>query len=197
MTDTQRVTILVLPESSMMTLSSVLDPLRAANRFSWAPLFIWELCSPSGAAVTLSCGIKIEVDKAFTGEERGNVLFVIAGFNHLDYAPALVLRAINKAAANFATISAVEAGTWVLARAGVLRNQTVTTHWEDLENFAFAFPKLNVVNQRFVIDGKIWSSGGASPSLDMLLHYLRLNARQSLAIDVANAFIHNESPGNS
>lgn len=194
---TKQVTILLLPESSMMTLSSVLDPLRAANRLASAPLFKWRLLSPNGKAVQLTSGIEIAVSGRLTGDEAGEILFIVAGFNHGRHIRIQQLPNLRKAAGQFSTVCAIEAGTWVLARAGVIEQQTVTTHWEDLENLAFAYPLLNVVNERFTIDKHVWSSGGAAPTLDMVLHYLRITEKSSLAIDVANVFIYAEGLGKS
>jgi len=190
---TTHVCILILPESSMMSLSSLIDPLRAANRLADQRLFSWRLVSLSGKAIELTCGIKIAVDGALRADEAGDVLMLIAGFNQMQHAPQQSLARIRRASGNFKRLFAIEAGIWVLARAGVVDNHRVTTHWEDLENFAFAYPRLNVVGERFVIDRNIWTSGGASPSLDMLLHYLRSTQQQSLALDVANVFIYSES----
>ncbi len=174
----------------MMSLSSIIDPLRAANRLSSSVLFHWRLLSLDGNAIRLTCGIDIQVDGALTRNERGEVFIVLAGFNHQRHTPSSALTTLRQTARNFKTIFSVEAGTWVLARAAVIDTHRVTTHWEDIENFAFAYPNLHVVSERFVIDNHIWSSGGASPTLDMLLHYLHVSQRPSLALDVASVFIY-------
>jgi transcriptional regulator GlxA family with amidase domain len=186
-------TILVLPESSMMTLSSVIDPLRAANRLSRLPLYSWQLVSLNGEAVTLTCGIEIKVDGALSDKASGELLIVVAGFNYHRYASPKTLVTLRLAAKKFNKIFAIEAGTWVLARAGVITHHQVTTHWEDIENLANAFPSLDVGDERFIIDQNIWSSGGASPALDMMLHYLATTQNRSLALDVASVFIYDQS----
>jgi len=155
MTPTTQVCILILPGSSMMSLSSLIDPLRAANRLARQRLFSWRLVSLSGKAIELTCGIKIDVDGALQADEAGDVFMLIAGFNQDEHAPKQSLARIRKASSQFKSIFAIEAGTWVLARAGIVDNHRVTTHWEDLENFAFAFPRLNVVGERFVIDRNV------------------------------------------
>ena len=43
-----RVTLLVLPESSMMSLASVLDTMRAANRLAGRELFEWKIATLNG-----------------------------------------------------------------------------------------------------------------------------------------------------
>lgn len=190
---TTRVSILALSESSMMSLASIIDPLRAANRLSRQPVFKWRIISMSGQAIELTSGIKISADAGLSETERGDVLIVLSGFNHDRHLSKQNLAALRQAATHFKFVLGVEAGTWVLARAGVITSQRVTTHWEDLENLAFAYPSLEVVAERFVIDQRIWTSGGASPALDMMLHYLRTFQNESLAMDVASAFIYNQT----
>lgn len=180
-----------------MTLSSVIDPLRAANRLSSHPLFEWQLVSPTGDPVRLTCGIEIKVDQPLSGVERGNLLFIVAGFNNQHHFPRQSLPALKRIARRFDLLMGIEAGTWVMANAGIITNHHVTTHWEDLENFAFAFPALSVSSERYCIDRNVWTSGGASPALDMILHYLRTRHKQSLALDVASVFIYQESSASS
>ena len=188
-----KVTILVFSGSSMMTLSSVIDPLRAANRFSPTPLFSWDIVSLDGNPITLTCGVEIKVDGALAPLAMGALLVVVAGFDHAVYAPTRRLTGLHNLAPRFATICGVEAGTWVLARAGIITHHSVTTHWEDTENLSYAYPNLHVSNERYVIDQNIWTSGGASPAFDMMLHFIRMTAGRTLALDVASVFIYNES----
>ena len=193
MPQTSKVTILALPETSMMTLSSIIDPLRAANRLSRLPLFEWRITSLSGEAVQLTCGIEIKVDGKLSSNTKGDLFIVVAGFNERLHAVPNSFAILRKVAKQHHTIFGVEAGTWVLARANIIQSQQVTTHWEDLENLAFAFSNLDVLEQRYVIDQNIWTSGGASPNLDMMLHYLRTTQNRSLALDVASVFVYNET----
>ena len=177
----------------MMTVASIIDPLRAANRLSRKPIFSWRIISMDGQAIKLTSGIEIKVDAALTAEDYGDLLIVIGGFNYQQHVNKTNLLALRQSATHFKIVCGVEAGTWVMARAGIITAQRVTTHWEDLENLAFAYPSLEVVAERFVIDQHIWTSGGASPALDMMLHYLRSFHNESLALDVASVFIYNQS----
>ncbi len=122
---------------------------------------------------------------------------VIAGFDHQLNAPKNSLVKLRKVAPRFKTICGVEAGTWILARAGIITHHHVTTHWEDTEKLAEKYPSLDVRNERFVIDQNIWTSGGASPAFDMMLHYIRTTQNNSLAIDIASVFIYVESSSSS
>src|SRR3954454_20220220 len=46
--DTQRIGFFLVPNFSMMALSSASEPLRAANRMSGKPLYSWHLISADG-----------------------------------------------------------------------------------------------------------------------------------------------------
>ena len=76
--------------------------------------------------------------------------------------------------------------------AGLLNGRRATTHWEDLEEFAARFPEIDVRADRYVIDGARFTTGGASPALDMMLHLIRARHGHALALDVASLFIYDE-----
>ena len=62
------VTLLVLPESSLLSVASTLDPLRAANRVSGRELYRWRVVSPDGAAPRTTCGLALPAEGAFDPE---------------------------------------------------------------------------------------------------------------------------------
>src|SRR3546814_19532708 len=84
----------------------------------------------------------------------------------------------------------VEAGSWLLARAGLLDGRAATTHWEDLEDFAARFPEVAVRPDRFVIDGRRFTSRGASPTFDLLLHLIRSRFGYPPALEAASVFVY-------
>lgn len=187
------VSILVLSESSMMCVASVLEPLRAANRVSGKQLYDWQLTSLSGDPVTMTCEVPLAVDAKFNEHLRGDLLIIIGGFNQLKHAPTAELAKIRKAASGFSSVAGVEAGSWVVARTGLLNGFQATTHWEDFEAFADQFPEIEVKRDRFVVDGKCMTCGGASPAFDMLLDLIRKRNGAAIAMEVASVFIYDEA----
>lgn len=81
----------------------------------------------------------------------------------------------------------------MLGHAGLLEGRKATTHWEDLEDFAVAFPDADVRPDRYVIDGPVFTSGGASPTFDLMLHLIRSRLGMAVALDVASVFIYDQS----
>ncbi|WP_374409087.1 DJ-1/PfpI family protein [Hydrogenophaga sp.] len=62
-------------------------------------------------------------------------------------------------------------GAFILAAAGVVHTERMTTHWEDLDDLRRQWPALQVRDDlRWVDEGRIVSSAGISAGIDMSLH---------------------------
>ena len=59
-------------------------------------------------------------------------------------------------------------GAFILERAGVLQGRRATTHWASLDRLR-ALGAVDVVEERFVVDGNVASSAGISAGIDMAL----------------------------
>ncbi|MDK1388205.1 GlxA family transcriptional regulator [Sinorhizobium sp. 8-89] len=186
------VVVVVLPESSIMSLASVLDPMRAANRVAGRQVFRWRLLSGDGEAVMLTCGVPINVDGRFVPPLGGDLLLVIGGFNLHRHVGKRFLATLQECARHFDIVAGIESGCWLLGRSGLLNGRKATAHWEELEDFSQTFPALTVLGDRFVTDGKYWTSGGASPTFDMMLHLITERLGPALALDVASIFVYDQ-----
>ena len=167
-TDKLRITLLVLPDSSMMSLASALDTMRAANRIASRDLFEWKIATLSGKTARLTSGLMIDPDTTLNAQSSGDVLIIIASFYQQYHAGPAHLKLIKRLARNFAAVGGIETGSWILARSGLLEGRAATTHWEDLEEFTTHFPGVEVKADRFVIDGPVFTTGGASPTFDFI-----------------------------
>jgi transcriptional regulator GlxA family with amidase domain len=137
--------------------------------------------------------VPVPAEGRFGRELEGDALIVVAGFNQERHAGRALLAQLRGAAGRFRALGGVEAGGWLLARAGLLDGHAATTHWEDLEDFAARFPEVTVRPDRFVIDGRCFTSGGASPTFDLMLHLIRSRFGYPLALEVASVFIYDEA----
>lgn len=154
------------------------------------PLFVWQIVTPHNQAAHLTCGLSIHPDLPLNHQLQGDMLIVLAGFNHEQHFDKALLRQLKRITPRFRWLGGVESGSWVLARLGLLDGLKATTHWEDLEDFALKHPTIQVMPDRFVIDGNTFTSGGASPSFDLMLHLIRCRYGQQLALEVASIFIY-------
>jgi transcriptional regulator GlxA family with amidase domain len=181
--------LLVLPQSSILEVASTLDPLRAANRHLGTEAYRWRVVSPDGGAVPLTCGIELPSHGPLSAAEGADALIVIAGFQQWQGATPLLIRELSRMGPRFAAIGGIDAGAWVLARAGLLNGYKATVHWEDHEDFAAAHPAVEAQPNRFVIDRNRFTAGGAAPAADLMLHLIRARHGAALALQVAASFI--------
>jgi len=187
------VEILVMPGSSLMTLASTGDPLRAANRVTGRKVFDWRYVSLDGQNPITSAGTPWHVSGKFDPSARHDVFVLIAGFRASAITDRKVISAIFRAAKSARLTIGVESGAWLLARAGLLEGRSATTHWEDFEDFANAFPDVDLRPDRYVADGRFITTSGASPTFDMMIDMIRHRAGLTVAHDVAGVFIHESS----
>ncbi|WP_430463109.1 GlxA family transcriptional regulator [Tabrizicola sp.] len=181
--------LLVLPQASILEVASTLDPMRAANRHLGTDSYRWRVVSPNGRAVPLTCGIELPSNGPLAAAEGADALVVIAGYQQwLGATPALI-RELSRMAPRFAAVGGIDAGAWVLARAGLLNGYKATVHWEDHEDFATAHPGVDVQPSRFVIDRNRFTAGGAAPAADLMLHLIRARHGPALALQTAASFI--------
>ena len=144
-------------------------PLRVANRFH-ADLYRWHVLSADGGPVLASNGNAGEHDGALEPLKKGDLLFVVAGFEPLRaVTPALVRAA--QARSQRVTLGGIDTGSVVLAEAGLLDGRRATLHWEAIDAFQESYPQLSVTQELFEIDGpRITSAGGTAyrPMLDLI-----------------------------
>jgi transcriptional regulator GlxA family with amidase domain len=78
-----------------------------------------------------------------------------------------------------ATLS-VCTGSFILHAAGLLTGKKATTHWGSLARLR-ALGDVEVVEQRFVQDGNVWSSAGVSAGTDLMLAFIASVAGEEAA----------------
>ncbi len=188
--------LLITPDANLLSVAATLDPLRAANRIAGRALYSWRLVSPDGAPPPLGAGVAPPVAGAFDPAAAHDALVVVSSFEVERHATPALLAALRAAARRRRAVGGVEAGSWLMAKAGLLEGRRATTHWEDFEAFALRHPEVDVRPDRYVIDGPRFTAGGAAPALDMMLALIRARQGAAFALDVASVFVYGESlPG--
>lgn len=181
--------LLVLPQSSILEVASTLDPLRSANRHLGSESYRWRVVSPDGQPVPLTCGLELPSNGPLAAADGADALIVIAGFQQWQGATPALIRELSRMAPRFTAVGGIDAGPWVLARAGLLNGYKATVHWEDLEDLAAAHPAVEVQPSRFVLDRNRFTAGGAAPAADLMLHLIGARHGPALALQVAASFI--------
>ncbi len=180
---------LLLPDYTMMSLASAVEPLRMANELSGQELYQWLLITEDGKPVPASDGILSLPDAAITDDLELDTLIVAGGLdishsytqNHLKW-----LRSLNQSGVQLGGICS---GAFVLARAGLMGGRECSVHWECMAILQELYPDVNCNTQLFTFeDDRVTSSGGTAP-LDMMLNLISRTHGLSVAAGISEMFI--------
>jgi AraC family transcriptional regulator, glycine betaine-responsive activator len=175
---------------SNLVLANAIEPLRAANQLSGRELFRRSLLTVTGDVALSSSRIVVRPDARLADAGPLDVLFVVAGYDFRARATTAVRSALGRAATRARKLAGLDTGSWLLAAAGLIDGQRATIHWQELDAFAEAFPNVEISAERYVIDGRMISAGGASTVLDLMLRLIRERCGDALTFDVMNLFIY-------
>lgn len=136
--------------------------------------------------VKMRAGMTVIPDFAFEHAPDINVLIVPGGVVNAEMLKPEVIDWIQRISLGTRLTASVCTGAFLLAKANVLVDHKVTTHWEDIADLRQQFPRLHVVeNTRWVDEGNIVTSAGISAGIDMSLHLVETLAGRALAIATA------------
>jgi transcriptional regulator GlxA family with amidase domain len=131
-------------------------------------------------------GLKIQPDFDLTKHPGIDVLVIPGGVVTAELKRDAVIQWIARMSAEASLTASVCTGAFLLAQAGLLRGKTITTHWEDIDEFRALFPDIPVRgDQRWVDSGQLITSAGISAGLDMSLHVVERLEGEQLAVRTA------------
>jgi transcriptional regulator GlxA family with amidase domain len=186
-----RLAFLLVPQFPLLPFSAAVEPLRAANRLSDRAVYAWELTSIDGRPVVASSGTALTVQSSLKDLARPDMLVVCAGLDPLQLAGDRTLRSRRRTLARQGTrIGAISGGSFILADAGLLTGRRCTVHWEYADLFRLHYPRLELTQDIYVVDGNVFTCSGGTAALDMMLHFIGEHCGFKLALAVADQFIH-------
>lgn len=190
-TTPQEIAILLLDQFSVISFSCTVEPLRETNWVLKKKVYDWHAYSHDGKPVLASNGLSVNVHGSIDTVEACPILIVCSSFDPHLYATKKVLSWLKKLARQGTMLGAVETGSWVLARAGLLNGYRATIHWENRASIAEVFPEVILTENIFEIDRDRFSACGATAAMDMMLHFIKGHHGVVVASAVAEEFIYN------
>ncbi|MFD6158387.1 GlxA family transcriptional regulator [Nocardia sp. NPDC060256] len=164
----------------------------SANDLAGTELYEVAVAGPDGPTVTRTghaSSYALLPDRTLAWAESAHTVVVPAA--PTVYAPQPeVAAAMLRARANGARVVALCLGTLLVAATGLLDGRQATTHWHWADQLATAHPKIHVHPERlFVADGEIFTSGGGTAAMDLLLHLIESDHGSALATEVARFLV--------
>jgi transcriptional regulator GlxA family with amidase domain len=131
-------------------------------------------------------GLMVQPNFDITNHPAIDVLIVPGGVVTAELERPALIEWIACSARKASLTASVCTGAFLLAKAGLLRGKTITTHWDDIADFRAMFPDILVRDDtRWVDAGEIVTSAGISAGLDMSLHLVARLEGEELAVRTA------------
>lgn len=181
---------LIFPGFPMACLTSMIEPLRAANEIAGHDAFGWSLVSEDKSRVEASAKVWFDPDRVLDDCEKLDLLFLLSGpssnFSHVTAS----FGKLRKLARHGVTMGAISGGVFPLARAGLLDGFTTSVHWCYEAAFSAEFPQLDATEDVIMIDRRRLTASGAAAAFDLSLHLIEEALGADVATEVACWFQH-------
>ena len=189
-TPQQHFGFLLLPGFPLAAVASAVDVLALANYVSEKTLYRWSTISVGSTTATAMNGFRFLVDHEIGETPPLDAVVTCCGIGGSHQDSSIVLGWLRDRYTTGADIGAISTGSWLLARAGLLRGRRCTVHWEDLRSFRETFPDLNATSEIFEVDGRLFTCSGGSSAIDMFLSFLASRHGPGLASAVSDQLVH-------
>jgi transcriptional regulator GlxA family with amidase domain len=189
----RKVGIIVFDKAEVLDVMGPYEVFSVAGRISEPSEFQVVLISDSEEkSVTLRHGLRILTDRNIYEDAEFDLIIVSGGITTGAEQNKKLLEFLVKSKARGTIIASICTGAFILAEAGLLGKNKVTTHWEDQKGLQNRFPDLTVIpNQRWVESEGIFTSGGISAGMDLSLHLVQVLSDRALALRTAKQMEYN------
>lgn len=186
----QEFAFVVVPEFSMIALTSAIEPLRHANQTTGKDLYRWGVYSEDGSSVTASNGLNVGVQGGLASVGRHDTVVICGGPNIESHASTALITWLRKIARHGCDVGALCTATHILAVAGLLNDRRCTIHWENVEGFTENYPDLEMTGRLFEIDNDRFTCAGETAAIDMMVTMIAAQHGDALGTQVADQVLH-------
>ena len=190
--ETRRIGVLALGEFALLSYSSTVEPMRAANLLGRRTLYDVINIGITDDPIP-SSGAAVVMPQATVADDlKLDYLFVVAGGDPARYNDRAVIPWLVRMARKGTRMGGVSGGPLVLARAGLMNGRRMTVHWEHAELLAEISPHLMIERTLYVIDrDRVTCAGGTAP-LDLMHALIARHHGAPFARLVSDWFMHTE-----
>ncbi len=188
---TLTVGILVFDEVEVLDACGPFEVFSVANRVREragraAPFDVVLVAAGAAGLVRARGGLPLQVAAGIADAPALDLLLVPGGVTEAVEHDREVVAWLAERAAATPYVASVCTGAFLLAEAGIITDQRVTTHWDDVAELRERWPTLGVVEDvRWVHatrpQGELWTSAGISAGLDLALHLVAVLADRDTA----------------
>jgi len=133
------------------------------------------------APVVCAKGLSVNPQVSFDSCPQLDVLLVPGGQGtRREVGNSVLVDFVARQARGCSSVLSVCTGSFILHAAGLLAGRRATTHWGSLDRMR-ALGDVQVVEERWVRDGNVWSAAGVSAGIDLALAFIAATAGEDAA----------------
>ena len=183
--------ILVFPDVEVLDFAGPFEVFSVASRIAEREIgiaspFQVALVGAASGVIPARHGLGIVPHHSFADAPGLDLLVVAGGIVTQPLGDAATLDWVRAQHERAALTASVCTGAFVLAKAGLLGELAVTTHWDDIAELRRDYPALTVrENVPYVDNGRIVTSAGISAGIGMSLHLVARILGEPMALATA------------
>ncbi|MTI11014.1 GlxA family transcriptional regulator [Curvivirga aplysinae] len=177
----------LLPNYSLLALTSAVEALRVANKKANSDLYSWELVSNHGGLFASSGGVELftiaisKIDK----DQKLDRFIICGGDGSEHLSDEITLNFVRHQTRQSFMAGAISDGSYLAAKAGVFDGYRSTIHWECHDGYVEQNPDLEVTRQIYEIDRERFSCAGGSAAFDLFLKLVEMDHGRHLSLEIA------------
>lgn len=182
----------IFPGFPMSCLTSMIEPLRAANEISGTDTFSWRLVGEASAQIPSSAKVNFEPDMQLSDIDSVTDmqhLFLLSGPLAAFQQPSSAGH-LREMARRGLVMGGISGGVFPLVRAGLMDGYDCSVHWCYKAAFAAEFSTQSANDDVLVRDRSRFTASGASAAFDMMLLLIEERLGAAVMTEVACWFQH-------
>ncbi|WP_418595545.1 GlxA family transcriptional regulator [Ponticoccus sp. (in: a-proteobacteria)] len=187
-----RIAVLLVDGFTLLSTSSVLEPLRAANMFSTQALYEISLLRTHPDSAGTGMGASFASRHFADVAPDFDLILVVAGGGKKTVRDPVLFRWLRRADHAGVAMGGISGGSLILAKAGLLDGYRFTVHWHHYEAFATMPGSWLLERRLFVIDRTRYTCAGGSAPLDMMYAIIARDHGTRFARRISDWFIQTE-----
>lgn len=184
------IAFILTPGYSLMSLTSAVEPLRAANLLAGRELYRTLFLSVTGGFAASTADGGFECTRLSDAGDGFDLALVVAGGNPMLYEDPPLIRGLRALDARKIQLGGISGGPAILARHGLMQGRRFTAHWLHVDALVEYSSDLLIERALYVIDrDRVTCAGGVS-SMDMMCAVIAADHGMDFAREVSDWFVH-------
>ena len=193
---THRITIVAFAPAQLLDVTGPLEVFAGANgvalRAGCAAPYAIDVAAPLAGPLATTSGIPIVATRLPGPRAAAPDTLLLSGGPGARAATSdrALMRQLRDLCERSPRVGSICTGAFALAGTGLLDGRRATTHWAHFDEFADAFPRVEIDRDAlFVADGKFHTSAGISAGIDSALAMVESDLGRGVALEVAQALV--------